>query len=276
MTTTMFDNINVGAIGVGDEEAGYVNGRWPTWSALVAEFPHKPVLSIAVNAAVRADALDIEKGDATIGQAAGWFHGWVRRIVDKPIFYISASLAPALIAALTAAGIPRDAYYLWTAHYTYTAHLCGPQCREGNFNADMTQWTDRIGGDESLVEDYVFTQATPPIPTPAPPPSVGPALPIPGDTAMNVDFSCTTGTDGTAYVEIPIPVGCTKIAVAGIDVGDPNAWTPPHHDGDITGNLVTGVNAQPAVAGPAIPGVQKLRLSGGIPNHFYTGHAILV
>lgn len=274
MTTTMFDNINVGAIGVGDEEAGYVNGRWPTWAAVVAKFPTKPILSIAVSVAVQADALDIEPGDAAVGQAAGWFRGWVRRLTDQPIFYTSASNVSALIAALTAAGVSRGQYYIWSAHYTYVAHLCGPQCRYGNWNADLTQWTDRVGGDESLVEDYVFARAVPVVPASTPPPSVGPPTQIPGGTEMNVPFSLTTGSDGTAYLPIPIPAGCSRIAVASVDVMDADGFTPPHHDGDVTAGNPSGVSVMPAVGGPATPGFQAIRIAGGAPNHFYTGNAI--
>lgn len=272
MTTTMFDNINVGAIGVGDEEAGYVNGRWPTFAALVARFPGKPILSIAVNASVQADALDVEPGDATNAQAAVWFRGWVRRILARPVFYTSASNVEALMAALAAAGINRGQYYIWSAHYTYVAHLCGPQCRFGNWNADLTQWTNKVGGDESLVQDYVFTAATPPIPTPVPPPSVGPAQPIPGDTAMNIPFSLTTGNDGTAYLPLAIPAGCTKITGGSVDVLSAEVFTPPHHDGDITAGNPSGASVLPVVGG-APAGFQAIRVAGAMPNHSYTGNA---
>ena len=96
---------------------------------------------------------------------------------------------------------------------------------------------------------------------------------------MNVDFSFTTGLDGTGYVTLPIPSGTSKCIAAGIDVEDPAALVPPHHDVDVnqTNNDdirdASGVVAQPCVgAQPA--GHQRVRIVGGAPSHFYTGHAI--
>lgn len=209
MTTTMFDNVAVGAIGVGDEEAGYVNGRWPTYSAVVARFPGKPVLSIAVTADVRAAALDIETGDANNAQAAGWYHGWTPGLVSKPILYTSASNVPALIEAMAADGIGRAEYYIWSAHYTGVAHICSPVCHFGNWNADLTQWTDKIGGDESLVQDYVFA----PVPAPAPPAPAPLASPV-------VVSTWTDPQEGTMQLT------AVQIAVAGGYGNEENTGIP--------------------------------------------------
>jgi lysozyme len=103
-----------------------------------------------------------------------------------------------------------------------------------------------------------------------------PPKPIPGSAFMNVEFSTTTGSDGTAYVQITIPPGCTHILGGWVDVMDPSGFDPtPHHDGDITAEFVSGVVCAPAVGAKDLPaGVQTLRITAAIPNHFYTGRAV--
>lgn len=150
----MFDNINVSAMPVGgDAYAGYVNGNWPTFPDVVAKFPGKPVLSIAVTSAGEAMALDIETGDAAITDAAAWYHAQIKRGLTKVVFYTSTSKASALINTLTSAGISRADYFLWTAHYSGKAHLCSSACGFGALSADATQWTDKStnGCDESTM-----------------------------------------------------------------------------------------------------------------------------
>lgn len=90
---------------------------------------------------------------------------------------------------------------------------------------------------------------------------------------MFVDFSTTTGTDGTAYVSIPVPPSTSHIIACSVDVLADDAATPPSHDGDLA-ITKSGVVAEPCVGGPHLPNNQLVRISGGIPSHFYTGHAI--
>lgn len=157
----MYDSVTVSAIPKDAKAvAGYVNGAWPTWPDILAGWPHAERVSIAVTSSVLADCLDIEPGNADNGDAVGWY----RRFKDaaaknhtpgkKPIFYTSASNTDALVSTLTAAGIKRGAYILWTAHYGAGKHLCGPDtCRLTSHKADASQWTDSSHGrnlDESV------------------------------------------------------------------------------------------------------------------------------
>ena len=160
----MYDSVTTGQIPQSAPAvAGYVGGNWPTYSGLEQRWPHAKHLSIAVNAGEDAECLDVENGDATPADCPGWYHRQIARGVVKPVFYCSAGVAASVIDTLIVAGIPRDRYRLWTAHYTFVAHLCGPKCGVPT-DADATQWTDRAAGrnlDESLCTDGFFSPAAP-------------------------------------------------------------------------------------------------------------------
>lgn len=163
---TMFDSVTINQIPADAQAvAGYVDGKFANLAELKDRFPHARILTIAVNAAHDADALDIEQGDATPAQAAAWFLRQKARGVNRPCLYASAFVMDTeVIPALDAAGIGPAEIRLWSAHYTGTAHLCGPSsCRELGRTADATQFTDRALGrnlDQSLLADDFF--GTPP------------------------------------------------------------------------------------------------------------------
>lgn len=164
---TMFDAVTIANIPKDAYAvAGYVNGRWPTYPQLVKDFPTAKHLSIAVTAEADADCLDVEPGDATAAQAPAWFRRQKARGVALPVFYTSLSNAKTLVGVLAAAGIKREQYRLWTAHYTFAAHLCGVSCGYGMPTyADATQYTDKALG-RSLDASFLSTSffALPPIP----------------------------------------------------------------------------------------------------------------
>jgi hypothetical protein len=88
---------------------------------------------------------------------------------------------------------------------------------------------------------------------------------------MIVPWSATTGNDGTAYIPIKIPAGCTRLHGGFADVLDPaDPATAGHHDGDVTAGNPGGAQCAPTVGGPT---GQRLRVTGAIPDHFYTGRA---
>lgn len=163
--TVMFDSVTVSAIPAdAPAVAGYVGGRWPTFSSLGARFPHAHLLSIAINASENARCLDVENGDAVPSQAPAWLRDHADRSHGLPVLYTSASQLQAVINACSAAGITRDKYLLWSAHYTFHAHICAPNVC-GYPAADGCQWTDRALGrnlDESLVSALFFGPPPPP------------------------------------------------------------------------------------------------------------------
>lgn len=166
MTSEMFDSIDASQIPPGQDDAGYVDGRWRTFTALHG--PHN--LSVAVFPADDADAGDDEPGDMTNQQAAAWAKRELGLGHWRPCIYTSVSNVPALLAALAAVGIARDQVRIWTAHYTYKSHRCSHACNAAlpaDFLADGTQWTDRSGGrnlDESTIADDFFGPALPILP----------------------------------------------------------------------------------------------------------------
>lgn len=135
--------------------AGYIGGKWPTYASgeLARRFPKAIRISIAVASRYDAECLDVEPGDATPALAPAWVKRQIARGIWKPIVYCSLSAVPAVLNAMRAAGIERDAWRLWTAHYTGHAHVCGPRnCR--CIQADATQWTSHALGralDQSLL-----------------------------------------------------------------------------------------------------------------------------
>jgi hypothetical protein len=153
--TIMFDSVTVGNMPASAPAvAGYTSGLFPTWPHLAALFPHARRLSIAVSSAHDAECLDVEPGDATPAVAAGWVKRQQARGIKRPVIYASRDNMPAVLAALQAAGIPRSAVRLWSAHYTFHEHICSPACG-ARFTADATQWTDKAIGrslDQSKVD----------------------------------------------------------------------------------------------------------------------------
>ena len=163
---TMYDSVTISQIPADAQAAaGYVDGKFANVAELRDRLPRAHILTIAVFAAHDADALDIETGDATPEQAAAWFLRQQARGVHRPCLYASASVMESqVVPAITAAGIPRSAVRLWSAHYTRRAHRCGPHpsCGLMSIKADATQYDDRALGrnlDVSLVADDFFGTA---------------------------------------------------------------------------------------------------------------------
>lgn len=173
MTTIMYDDVTLDLIPPNPPAvAAYVDGRFANIDEARRRFPHAIILPICVSSStdaagihIKEEALDDEPGDATNATAVPW----TRRQLAKgriPVLYTSASNVAALVATLTAAGISRDRYLIWSAHFTNVPHICGPHTC-GFPQADATQFTDRALGrslDESLCSDHFLPRATPPRP----------------------------------------------------------------------------------------------------------------
>ena len=90
---------------------------------------------------------DAEPGDASISEAPAWFKRQIRLGKKLPCIYTSLSNVNALHTVMENAGISRDQYRIWSAHYTGIPHICGPQCERGlSTTADGTQYWDKALG----------------------------------------------------------------------------------------------------------------------------------
>lgn len=181
----MYDDTNVALIPADAEAvAGYVNGKYTTFPELVKRFPHAKHLSIAVSSHADADCLDVERGDATNDVAAGWVHRQIARGVKRPVIYTSVSNAAALLRALAAGGIERSSIRLWTAHYSFQEHLCGPGCGFGAVHADATQWSDKSHG-RSLDQTICSASFFGAVPVPPKPPKPKPPVVVPPSSGVS-------------------------------------------------------------------------------------------
>lgn len=194
-TWLMLDDVDLSIeekyAGAAKAVAGYVNGKYANWPAIVLKYgtSGKHLLSIDVQANPNAGAqcLDIETGDATIGQAVKWVKETqaagkaLRDLRWFPKLYVQAGNMASLVATLKAGGVARDEVMIWSAHFTGKAHICSPESC-GYPQADATQWTDDYEGvslDASLCYGYFF--AGPPAvvkPEPVKPVVVTPPKPV--------------------------------------------------------------------------------------------------
>lgn len=175
--TIMFDSAVNRELPPGAAYAAYVDGGigdQPNYHSVSALFPGANVLSIALHADHDAEALDMEKGAATASQFPGWYLRQRGRGVVRPVGYASADpMASLLLPVLAAAGIPRAAVRLWSAHTGVGPHLCGPRsCGAVPVDVDATQWTWNALGrplDQSLLREDFFATVPGPVPIPTPP-----------------------------------------------------------------------------------------------------------
>lgn len=166
--TVMFDSVTVMEIPKrAPAVAGYVDGKWKTFHMLKTTHPHAWRLPIAVFAQDNAVCLDVETGDAEPAEAAAWVKRQRKRGIKCPVVYSSVSQIDMVIGMLREAGLKvhtdrnKSDVRIWTAHYTFTPHLCGPHsCGEmDSISAHATQWTDTALGrnlDESMLHRDFF------------------------------------------------------------------------------------------------------------------------
>lgn len=221
--------------------AGYVNGKYDNYATLAAKYApaglHLISIDVANKPAAGAQCLDIESGDATVADAPAWFKATqaagkaANDLRYYPKLYTSESNLASLVATMTKEGVARDEYMLWSAHYTNSAHICGPKTCGSSVQADATQWTSSYKGvslDASECYGYFF--AGPPAKTVAPAPAatiapkeytvpsvtgktVAQALQIIHDAGFCCHLNGHTGTIVSAT-----PAGGTKTTVNHIDI----------------------------------------------------------
>lgn len=124
--------------------AGYVDGKWPTWDAVLQRWPKARHVSITVTGQHDADVCDCENGDLTIDDAIRWFMRKRDAGYWAPGIYGSLDTWLFLYDRLEQLGVQRSHVRVWTAHWTNRWHRCSTRCsRYFPWQADATQFSDR-------------------------------------------------------------------------------------------------------------------------------------
>jgi hypothetical protein len=148
-TMTMYDGVDAGTVPAGAAiYAGYVDGEWQSYDALVAKFPGALHVSICVTSADSARALDVESGDATPEEAPGWAARMRAAGNPYPVVYMDESNWPAVKAAFSSQGVAAPLY--WVAAYVSDPSTV-PAIPSG---AIAVQYYDYGGYDASAAADY--------------------------------------------------------------------------------------------------------------------------
>jgi hypothetical protein len=151
----LYDSVNIDHLPKdGDVYAGYVAGNWPTYVPLMTKFPHKRVVSIAVQANQDAQVLDIEQGDATPDQAPEWVNRQRKLGRGRPTIYCSRSLYPEVVAALQKAHVAMPDF--WIADWTGTPHSIP--------GAVAVQYLSNADFDETCITDEWWPNGAPKTP----------------------------------------------------------------------------------------------------------------
>lgn len=148
--------------------AGYDDGRFAWGTAEWNLFPHAFHIHIAVFASTNSGhVLDVETGDATPDQAAGWIRMRKAAGIERPTIYCNLSTAPAVRVATGSLILGQD-YDMWVADYTGSPHeIVFPDGRK----AAATQWQSFSFYDASTVYDDAWPHVKSSGPPPPPPPN---------------------------------------------------------------------------------------------------------
>jgi hypothetical protein len=201
VTVLMYDGINALAAGIAKEfpnaamVAGYINGSY-AWSQQDWDlFPHATQVEVTITASTNAgDVLDVEAGDATPSQTAGWIAMRKAAGYYRPTIYCSRSVIPAVRAGTGSYILGQD-YDIWVADYTGTAHeVTAPG--SPSVTCSATQYESTANYDVSTVYDDGWPHRKAPASTKLPAPS-GISVTLNGKTA---DFGWGAVTDAKTYL----------------------------------------------------------------------------
>jgi hypothetical protein len=190
----MYDGINALAAGIARQfpnaakVAGYLNGTFAWSQADWDLFPHADHVTISITAGANAgDVLDVETGDATPGQTAGWIAMRKAAGLYRPTVYCSLDVIPAVRVGTGRYILGKD-YDIWAADYTGVPHEV-PGCA-------ATQYESTANYDVSVVYDTAWPHRKAPTPPPAPGPS-----PLPAPSGISVTLHGQVADFGWGAVE---------------------------------------------------------------------------
>lgn len=151
--------------------AGYFNGSFANLNSFRSAFPAASyILAITPNGMKGARCIDCEPGDASVTAAAQFVSANLpttppaqgRNDQGKPMVYCSAGDSQAVINAVSALGISRSQWILFSAHWI-GSHICAPGAC-GFPAADATQYMDGANFDSDMFYAYCFGTVFPLVP----------------------------------------------------------------------------------------------------------------
>lgn len=201
----MYDGINSLAAGIAKSfpnaamVAGYINGAYAWTRAEWNLFPHANHVTITVTASADAgDVLDVEAGDATPGQTAGWIEKRKASGYYRPSIYCSRSAIPAVRQGTGAYILGRD-YDIWVADWTGSPHeVTAPGTPSATCSA--TQYESTASYDASVVYDVGWPHRTAPVTKPpTKPPAEPTGIRATSVTATSVTLAWNGDANATSY-----------------------------------------------------------------------------
>lgn len=200
----MYDGINALAAGIARSFpnaamiAGYINGAYAWTQADWNLFPHANHVQITVTASADAgDVLDVEAGDATPGQTAGWIERRKASGYYRPSIYCSRSVIPAVRQGTGAYILGRD-YDIWVADWTGSPHeVTAPGTPSATCSA--TQYESTANYDVSVVYDGGWPHRAAPKPPPTRPPAEPTGVRATSVTATSVTLTWNRDPNATSY-----------------------------------------------------------------------------
>lgn len=204
MTRTMYDSTTAGDCPRdGDLYAGYIDGRYADYGAMVQDFPDRGHVRISVDASgSAADVLDVENGDATPAQAPGWVGRQRALGTARPTLYCNRGNEGAVDQALHDAGVAAGDAAFWIATLDGTM-VSGATAHGYPIVACQSEGSAQTGGhyDRSVVFDAAWPGAA--APAPQPPTD----MPVPGedDTVTKTPVTIPTNANGEGFAQTGIP-----------------------------------------------------------------------
>ena len=151
IVTTMYDAVVASNIPVDAEvAAGYIDGLYANYDAVVARTPKAQHVSITVKGAAGAMVADCEAGDLTPGQASNWANAEITAL-RAPVVYLSRSTYEGPYAW-------PDGTRFWIADWTGTPHLVP--------GSVATQYANNVAGCDLSLTDGIWPGQAPPPPDP--------------------------------------------------------------------------------------------------------------
>lgn len=199
----MYDGINADAATIARDfpnaamVAGYVNGAYAWSTADWNRFPHATHVRITITASAdTGDVLDVEAGDASPSQTAGWIRMRKAAGYHRPTIYCSRSTIPAVRVGTGSYVLGTD-YDIWVADWTGSAHQVTAPGPGVSATCSATQYKNTASYDVSAVYDRGWPHRTTQTATKIPPEPTGVHATAVTSTSVALAWNASSGA--TSY-----------------------------------------------------------------------------